>query len=45
MLSKTSKVRRRDGTGVAMAQNISWGQEFKALLKHMTLKKVSTYLL
>ncbi|KAK5045699.1 hypothetical protein LTR84_009068 [Exophiala bonariae] len=39
MLSKTSKVRRPDGSGVAMAQDISWGQEFKALLKHMKLKK------
>ncbi|KAH7317358.1 major facilitator superfamily transporter [Rhexocercosporidium sp. MPI-PUGE-AT-0058] len=39
MLSPTSKVRRRDGSKVAMSVDISWGQEIRALWKHAQRRK------
>lgn len=36
-----SKVRRRDGSKVALFADISWAQEFSALWKRLQRKKVS----
>lgn len=43
MLSPTRKVRRRDGSKVAISEDITWAQEFKALWKHIQRKKVSAF--
>lgn len=45
MLSPTRKVRRQDGSKVAISVDISWGQEFRALLKHIQRRKVSELML
>jgi hypothetical protein len=41
LLSPTQRVRRRDGSRIAMSSSISWKQEFAALLKHLQRRKVS----
>jgi hypothetical protein len=43
LLSPTQRVRRRDGSKIAMSSSISWKQEFSALLKHMKRRKVSIF--
>lgn len=40
MLTPTRRVRRRNGSKVAMSQNITWAKEFSALWKHIQRKKV-----
>ncbi|KAJ5362552.1 hypothetical protein N7541_003396 [Penicillium brevicompactum] len=39
LLSPTQRVRRRDGSKIAMSSRITWKQEFAALLKHLQRKK------
>lgn len=45
LLSPTQRVRRNNGTKVPMSGKISWKQEFIALGKHFTYKKVNIYLI
>jgi hypothetical protein len=39
-LSSTKNVRRRDGSKIPMSKNVSWKEEFVALLQHYKLKRV-----
>ncbi|KAK6905648.1 hypothetical protein I203_106478 [Kwoniella mangroviensis CBS 8507] len=39
LLSKTSKVRRSDGSKVPYSRNLSWKEEFAALIKHAQNKR------
>ncbi|CAI7583587.1 unnamed protein product [Penicillium glandicola] len=39
LLSPTQRVRRRDGSKIAMSSSVSWKQEFAALFKHLQRRK------
>ncbi|KAJ5746837.1 uncharacterized protein N7511_008533 [Penicillium nucicola] len=39
LLSPTHRVRRRDGSKIAISPSISWKQEFSALFKHLQRRK------
>ena len=39
LLTKTSRVRRRDGTAIPMPERVTWKSEFKALWRHVQRPK------